>query len=260
MGKIIALANQKGGVGKTTTAVSLGVGLAMKGKKVLLVDFDPQGSMTISMGHQVPDNIETTISDILKKIIVEEDLPKDYAIIHERENLDLIPANLDLSSMEVSLVNIMSRELVLKTYIEQIKDDYDYILIDCTPSLGLLTINALACSDSVIIPVQSEYLSVKGLQALIKTIYTVKRRLNTRLVIDGILFTMYVSSTNNAKGISEAIKESYGNDLKIYPFEIPASVKAKEAPNTGRSIFDHAPKSKVAEAYTLLIKEVLKHG
>lgn len=183
MAKIIAIANQKGGVGKTTTAVNLGTGLASEGKKVLLIDGDPQASLSISLGYDEPDKLEVSLVDILSNVVNEEEIPENYAVLNVRENVDLIPSNIELSAVEISLVNTMSRELVLKSYIDSIKDRYDFIIIDCMPSLGVMTVNALACADTVLIPVQAAYLPVKGLQQLIKTIYTVKRRLNAKLEI-----------------------------------------------------------------------------
>ena len=187
MSKIIAIANQKGGVGKTTTAVNLGTGLASEGKKVLLIDGDPQASLSISLGYDEPDKLEVSLVDILSNVVNEEEIPENYAVLNVRDNVDLIPSNIELSAVEISLVNTMSRELVLKSYIDSIKDKYDYIIIDCMPSLGVMTVNALACADTVLIPVQAAYLPVKGLQQLIKTIYTVKRRLNAKLEIEGIM-------------------------------------------------------------------------
>lgn len=164
MAKIIAIANQKGGVGKTTTAVNLGTGLASEGKKVLLIDGDPQASLSISLGYDEPDKLEVSLVDILSNVVNEEEIPENYAVLNVRENVDLIPSNIELSAVEISLVNTMSRELVLKSYIDSIKDRYDFIIIDCMPSLGVMTVNALACADTVLIPVQAAYLPVKGLQ------------------------------------------------------------------------------------------------
>ena len=162
MAKIIAIANQKGGVGKTTTAVNLGTGLASEGKKVLLIDGDPQASLSISLGYDEPDKLEVSLVDILSNVVNEEEIPENYAVLNVRENVDLIPSNIELSALEISLVNTMSRELVLKSYIDSIKDRYDFIIIDCMPSLGVMTVNALACADTVLIPVQAAYLPVKG--------------------------------------------------------------------------------------------------
>ena len=167
MAKIIAIANQKGGVGKTTTAVNLGTGLASEGKKVLLIDGDPQASLSISLGYDEPDKLEVSLVDILSNVVNEEEIPENYAVLNVRDNVDLIPSNIELSAVEISLVNTMSRELVLKSYIDSVKDKYDFIIIDCMPSLGVMTVNALACAYTGLTPVPATYLPVKGLQQLI---------------------------------------------------------------------------------------------
>lgn len=257
--QVIALVNQKGGTGKTQSTENLGVGLASEGKKVLLVDMDPQGSLTISLGHPKADELPVTVADIMAKVLREEPIAPDEGILHHPEGVDLMPANISLSGMEVSLVNVMSREQVLKEYIDSVKGNYDYVLIDCMPSLGMLTVNALAAADRLVIPVQAQYLSAKGLEQLLQTVNKVRRQINPKLKIDGILLTMVDGRTNYAKDISNLIRDTYGSKLKVYKTEIPHSVRAAEISAEGKSIFAHDPKGKVAEAYKNLTKEVLKN-
>ena len=256
MAKVIAIANQKGGVGKTTTTNSLGIGLVKQGKKVLLIDADAQGSLTESLGFNEPDKLEVTLSNIIEKIVNEEDFDSDLGILHHPE-VDVLPANIELSGIEVSLVNIMSREVILREYVNKVSELYDYILIDCSPSLGMITINALAAADSVLIPVQAAYLPVKGLEQLIKTIGKVKRQINPKLEIEGILLTMVDKRTNYAKDISALLIENYGNRVKIFKESIPGSVRAAETPAVGVSIYEYDKNGKVALAYEALTKEVL---
>ena len=257
MCRIIAIANQKGGVGKTTTTSNLGVGLAKQGKKVLLVDADAQGSLTASLGYTEPDELEVTLATIMGKLINDEEVEPMEGILHHEEGIDIMPSNIELSGLEVSLVNVMSRERIMQEYINIVKEYYDYILIDCMPSLGMITINAFSCADSILIPVQAAYLPVKGLQQLIKTIGKVKRQINPKLSIEGILLTMVDSRTNYAKDISTMLRESYGSKVKIFSNNIPISVRAAEISAEGVSIFAHDPKGKVASAYLSLTEEVL---
>lgn len=257
---VIAVVNQKGGTGKTTTCENLGIGLANEGKKVLLVDTDPQGSLTIALGNPRPDDLPVTLTDLMAKIMLDQPpLPKEGILSHE-EGVDLVPANITLSGLEVSLVNAMSRETILKQYLETVKGQYDYILLDCMPSLGMLTVNALAASDQVLIPVQANYLSAKGLEQLLQTVNKVKRQINPKLRIEGILLTMVDSRTNYAKEISTLIRDTYGSKLKVYDADIPRSVRAAEISAEGVSIFKHDPGGKVAEAYRSLTKEVLQNA
>ena len=289
---IIAVVNQKGGTGKTTTTENLGVGLALEGKKVLLVDTDPQASLTVSLGNPCPDDLSPTLSDLMGKIMMENPITPDEGILHHPEGVDLVPSNIELSGMEVALVNAMSRETILRQYLDTVKQNYDYILLDCMPSLGMLTVNALAAADNVLIPVQAAYLPAKGLEQLLGTINKVKRQINPKLRIEGILLTMVDSRTNYSKGleqllqtvqkvrrqinprlkiegilltmtdsrtnyskdISNLIRESYGGKLKVYKTDIPRSVRAEEISAEGTSIFKHDPKGKVAEAYKILTK------
>ena len=256
--QIIAIANQKGGVGKTTTCANLGIGLAQAGKKVLLIDGDPQGSLTISLGNPQPDKLPFTLSDAMGRILMDEPLRPGEGILHHPEGVDLMPADIQLSGMEVSLVNAMSRETILRQYLDTLKGQYSHILIDCQPSLGMLTVNALAAANRIIIPVQAEYLSAKGLEQLLSTVNKVKRQINPKLQIDGILLTMVDSRTNFAKEISALLRETYGSKIKVFGTEIPHSVRAKEISAEGKSIFAHDPGGKVAEGYKNLTKEVLK--
>ena len=263
--RIIAIANQKGGVGKTTTTGNLGIGLAKQGKKVLLIDADAQGSLTASLGYTEPDTLEVTLATIMGNLINDNamhgvEVEPTEGILHHEEGIDLMPGNIELSGLEVSLVNVMSRETVLRSYIEIVREDYDYILIDCMPSLGMITINALACADSILIPVQAAYLPVKGLQQLIKTVGKVKRQINPKLEIEGILLTMVDSRTNYAKDISSMLKEAYGSRVRIFTNVIPVSVRAAEISAEGISIYKHDPKGKVASAYYSLTEEVLADG
>lgn len=257
---VMAVVNQKGGTGKTTTCENLGIGLAREGKRVLLIDTDPQGSLTIALGHSRPDDLPVTLTDLMAKVMRDQPLSPKEGILQHEEGVELVPANITLSGLEVSLVNAMSRETVLKQYLETVKDRYDFILLDCMPSLGMLTVNALAASDQVLIPVQANYLSAKGLEQLLQTVNKVKHQINPKLRIEGILLTMVDYRTNFAKEISALIRDTYGGRLKVYDADIPRSVRAAEISAEGVSIFKHDPGGKVAEAYRSLTKEVMANA
>ena len=241
---VIACVNQTGGTGKTTTCENLGAGLVMNGKKVLLVDFDPQASLSISLGYPKPEELPVTIADMMKKVVDEKEIRPGEGILHHEEGMDLMPSSIELSGMEVALVNTISRETVLKEYLESVKRDYDFVLLDCSPSLGMLTINAMAAADTLLIPVQASYLPAKGLEQLLQTVNKVRRQINPKLKIEGILLTMVDARTNDAKEISELIRNAYGGKIKVYDTEIPRSVRASEISKEGTSIFSMIPEEK----------------
>jgi len=260
--KVIAITNQKGGVGKTTTTLNLGVGLVRQGYKVLMVDCDPQGSLTASSGILSPDNLDKTLSELMTFEMTGDD--KDFVslegLVKSFEGADLIPSNITLSGTESALSNCLSRESVLIRTIEPLKKKYDYILIDCMPSLGLLNINALVAADSLIIPCEPTFLSSKGMNLLLGSVGRVKRQINPNLKIDGVLLTMVDSRTNNARDISSALRAELGTKIHFFDTGIPRSVKAQECPLLGNSIYTHEPNCKVAVAYESLTKEVIKLG
>ena len=256
--KVIALSNQKGGVAKSTTTVNLGAYLAEQGRRVLLIDADAQANLTMSLGFTKPDDILITLSTIMEDIIDDKRFPKREGILRHDEGMELLPSNIELSGLEVRLINAMGREGILKTYINEVKRDYDYILIDCMPSLGVLNINALAAADSVIIPTQSQYLSAKGMELLLRSISQIRRQINPALEIDGILMTMALPRTTFSRGVSATIRGTYGEKIKVFESEIPYSIKVAEASAEGKSIFAHDKYGKAAQAYEQFGKEVLE--
>lgn len=256
---VFTVLNQKGGTGKTVTCENLGIGLANEGKRVLLIDNDPQASLTISLGYPRPEELPVTLADIFGKIIREQELTPGEGIIRHREEVDLLPASIELAGLELSLVNVMNREKILKQYIDSVKGKYDFVIVDCGPSLGMLTVNALAAADRLIIPVQAQYLPAKGLELLLQTVNRVRKYINPGLKIEGVLLTMVDSRTNYAKDISNLIRNTYGGRLHVYKTDIPQSVRASEISAEGKSIYEHDPKGKVADAYRVLTKEVIKN-
>lgn len=260
MTKVIALANQKGGVGKTTTTLNLGIGLARQGKKVLLIDADSQGNLTDALGWTQPDELKDTLATILLKTILEQPIAQGEAILHHEEGVDLLPSNIELSGIEMTLNNTINREKQLREYLREAKKPYDYVLIDCSPSLNIVTLNALTAADSVIIPVQSHYLPAKGMTQLLQTINRVKRGINPKLRIDGVLLTMVDSRTNLAREIATQLRAGYGRNIRIFNTQIPLAISAAEASAAGKSIYLHDGSGKAAKAYEDFTKEVIAYG
>lgn len=251
MGRIIAIANQKGGVGKTTTAINLSACLAEKGKKVLAIDMDPQGNMTSGLGVD-KDSVEKTVYDlIIGEAQIEEIICKEVL-----ENLDVLPTNIDLSAAEIELIGIENKEYIIKNEVEKVKENYDFIIIDCPPSLSMLTINAITTADSVLVPIQCEYYALEGLSQLIHTIELVKERLNSNLEIEGVVFTMYDARTNLSLQVVENVKDNLNQN--IYKTIIPRNIRLAEAPSYGMPINQYDPKSSGAESYRLLADEVIE--
>jgi len=258
--RVIACVNQKGGVGKSVSSTNLGIGLARRGLKVLISDLDSQASQTVSLGWRIPDELPITIATHLTKVMENKPFVPHEGILRHDEGVDLMPSSIELSAVEMRMVSAMSREFVLRTYLEKLKPEYDAIVLDCPPTLGMMTINALAAANSIIVPVQPEYLSVVGMAQLFDTVSLVKNQINPNLQIEGVLITLANMRTNLAKNTVAIIQEAYGGDVRIFTHPIPYSTKVKEASTSGKSILAYEPKGNAAYAYEQLVKEVERNG
>ena len=257
MCRVIAVANQKGGVSKTTTSINLGVALVRLGKRVALVDADPQGHLTLGLGFP---KIRVSLKNMMENIIMGMEFDPMEAVLRHKEGIDVIPSNKMLTGTDLSLITVENREKVLKEYLELLEDNYDYIIIDCMPSLGMLTINALSAADSVLIPVQPQYYAADGLTELLSVVKGIKQRFNPGLEIEGILFTMDSSRYNNSKRNKQAVKMAYGKEMRIFEKSIPRSEAIAETASEGVSIFAYDSRSKGAKSYAELAEEVLNHA
>ena len=260
MGKTIFVGARKAGVGKTMTAVSLGFGLAKKGKRVLLLDCDSQHSLTVSLGVREPDKLTNTLTSVLTDIINERDFDPAAGILRHSEGVDFLPANSGLTGIELALTQLIGRETVLRQYIDKVKHNYDYVIADTAPTLDLLTVNALAAADSVIIPVCPKYLDALGLELLLKAVAQIKRQINSSLAICGILLTIVDRRANLTREVTASIEQAYGKNIRIFGEHIPRSIKAAECSAQGVSIYAYDPNGKVAAAYYSLVEEVTRCG
>jgi len=258
--RVYAVVNQKGGVGKSVSSTNLGIGLARHGKKVLIVDLDSQASQTVSLGWTQPDELPVTVATQLGKVVENKPFDPQAGILHHAEGVDLMPSSIELSGLEMRMVNAMSREFVLRSYLSEVKSGYDVVVLDCPPTLGMMTINALAAADRVIVPVQPEYLSVIGMTQLFDTVAVVKKQINPGLKVEGVLITLANMRTTLARNTLEIIHQAYGGSVRIFPQPIPYSTKVKEASASGKSIFAYEPNGKAAYAYEQLVKEVERDG
>ena len=259
MTKVIAIANQKGGVGKTSTTVNLGAGLVRQGYAVLAIDFDPQANLTMALGFKSPDDMEYTVSNVLAKAMDEEPIDPAEGILTTEEGVDLMPSSIQLSRYELSLVNEMNRESMLRQFVDAAKPNYDYILIDCAPSLNVLALNALTAADSVLIPTQPEFFSNAGLQMLLSTISKVRKKINPSLNIEGVLVTMMDKRPNFTRELVSQLREAYGGTIKVFDTEIPKSIRMTESNVNGMSVFGYNPKNPVGISYEALTQEVIEH-
>ena len=257
--KIIAIANQKGGVGKTTTAVNLGAALAKQGNRVLLVDADPQGDLSTYLGTRTLGKDDISLANMMNRVIEGNDHIGMEGVRQQEEGVSYIPSDIDLANIELRLTSVMGRESVLKETLEPFQNQFDYCLIDCMPSLGLLTIGALSCADSVLIPVQAQHFSLKGLQGLVRSIRMVQKRINPKLRYEGIVMTMVDVRTNLSKQVCKGLRREYGTHIPIYNSEIPVSTRTAESSASGHSVLVYVPSGKASRAYQELAKEVLSH-